>query len=169
MAIWVLAIASAGYSGDAAELPPGVYEVEFRVIVEGLRQGEPYSVDVVGDSGGRAALIADVHRLPAAAVDFEREVVLVFDLPGSSSCPYKNISKLGHDPATNIVYPLVATERGDTCIGDAGQHRIILAVPRASLPDRDFQLWISSPAGPPEGVTIPLVDAGTLTLTSASS
>lgn len=163
MAICLLVAAAISCSGDRTVPPPGVSEIEFRVIGEDLREGEPYSVAIVGDSDDFAELSTGADR-GSAAIDFEREVVLVFDLPESSSCPYEGIEKLGHDAATNIVYPVVPTEGGDTCTGDALPHRIILAVPRASLPERDFQLWINSSGGAPEGVTIPLVDAETMAL-----
>ena len=128
-----------------------------------------------GPSGGRSGSVliagsaeASVElgtSAPLGDVNFATEVVLVFNPPESSSCPYEPITSLRHDSSQNLVYPVVPTKGdGSDCTANAGQHRIVVAVQRADLPSGDFQLWINSPPGRPQGITVPTIDADTMTI-----
>lgn len=154
-----------GGCGDSASdliLPAGSEEISFRVLAEDLPEGDVYSTDIVSSPDGLDSFETSADRR-AWDVDFAKEVILIFDLPESGSCPYKPITGVRYDN-TNNVYPVVPTDGGPTCSMDAGKHRVIVAVDRAGLPERDFQLWISSPAGPPKNATVPVVDVDTMTI-----
>lgn len=155
-------ISLAACGTDDLSLPADTGEIDFRVLAEDLAEGEPYSADIVSSEGSLDTVSTNAD-LDNSTIDFNQDVVLIFNLPESSSCPYKPIAGLRYDSTTNIVYPLVPTEGGETCTGDAGQHRVVVAVDRADLPREDFNLWIGSPAGPPQGFSVPVVDTETWT------
>lgn len=112
-------------------------------------KGEPYSIRYATDASGLQGMWATLE-LPGEppAVDFEREIVVLFGATVSGSCPEIRFDGVGVDRAAGLVYgrfgsgieaiPPDATLYA--CTADARPHGFLVAIARDALPPSPFTL-----------------------------
>lgn len=146
-------------SGDAEAT-----EVPHRVLADGLDVGAPWTTRNVS-SDGELEEIFRAFPLESGQIDWQREVVFVFTLAESGSCPFGDLQGLRFSEPHLRLYPVVELA-GDfeACTADANPHTVVVSVDRTDLPEGDFSLWVEAedpPVGVRDGVTY--VAAGELT------
>ena len=110
--------------------------VPYRLIVEDLSEGTDIVplTQIITSAEQLTALETSATKL-LSDVDFDREVVVVFDLGESGSCPFGPLEAVKLDALSGALRPVVDVLGGEECTADEHQHRIIVAIERDDLPD----------------------------------
>lgn len=155
--------AACGEEPDGSSPPPPeageVSAIPYRLLGDDLAVGDPWSTRVI-ESSDELAEVVD-----GSEMDWETEVVFMFTLAESSSCPFGPLEGLEFSPSDARLYPAVDLEGSPTaCTDDANPHTIVVAVDQSELPHGEFSLWVEN-NDPPQGVAdgVTRVGAGEFT------
>ncbi len=109
--------------------------VSHRLIVEDLSEGTDTLplTQVISSSEQLAGFETSVNDL-SSMVDFDHEVLVVFDLSESGSCPFGPLKAVEVDEETAELQPVLDVLGGGECTTDESSHRIIVAIDRDDLP-----------------------------------
>lgn len=157
---------------DSDLLPGGEVEsVPYRLLVEDVAADEPWSTHVAENPSDVPPELADVGLDWETDVDWGNEVVFVFTLAESSSCPFGPVENMEYSRPDMRLYPVVDLEGSPSaCTDDATPHTVATAIRRDELPSGEFSVWVEAddpPAGVVDGVT--RVAAGELTASEVSA
>lgn len=138
----VLAIVDPQIQRDEAN-----YEsVPYRLLVEDIAIGDPYTVRRVTDFGYLPSQVGDF------GVDLDSEVFFEFVLAESGSCDLGSIERLEFNKTSRILYPVLTQRRPESadCTADANPHLILVAIARSDLPTGAFSIAMSETGWPQE-------------------
>ncbi len=131
-----------GHRGPA---PDDVEDMPFRPLADDLAVGEPWTTRLISSREDLSALVVD------AEINWENEVVFMFTLAESGSCPNGPLQRMEYSATSARLYPVVeTTDQSGDCTADANPRSIIVAVPRQDLPTGAFSIWVEG-GDPPGG------------------
>ena len=117
--------------------------IAFEVVAEDLAVGDGPDVRVVETAGAHRNAMAESGLDIERPFEPSREVVIVFDILESSTCPFGAIRDLRYDDGPRRLYPVIERQPGDRdCTVDGNPHRVIVAVQRADLPSGELTVWL---------------------------
>jgi hypothetical protein len=110
--------------------------VPYRLIVDDLAEGTDILplTQVISSNERLAGFETSVNNL-SSMVDFDSEVLVVFDLSESGSCPFGPLKAVEADGETGELRPVLDVLGGAECTTDEHAHRIIVAIDRDDLPE----------------------------------
>lgn len=148
IALSALLVLSACGNGRSTE----VVQLEYRLLADDLVFGQPWTTQLATSPRDLPPPVQNAGLNPDSEVDWDHEVVFIFVLAESSSCPYASAEGLEFSNPDQRLYPVVPIEGAPTaCTGDAQPYGLVVAVDRSDLPDTPFDLWVE-PDDPPQGV-----------------
>ncbi len=118
--------------------------VPYRLLAEALPIGDPYTTAVISDAATYVAIAAGAGLDPAD-VDFDTEVVFVFNLAESSTpaCAFLPVMDLLFDETEQHLYPLaLRIDPKSMCVSIWSPYQIIFGVSRDVLPQGDFSIGV---------------------------
>ena len=126
---------SVAESSAVVSLPEGATPLEFRLIAEGLpeRVSGPV-VKVVSNAESVVRIETSVESRILETVDFDDEVVVVFDWAESSSCPILPVRAVYLD-GESALQALAGSGGGEDCTVTDNPYRVIVAVERSQFPE----------------------------------
>lgn len=163
----------AGLSGSADEMTEAIVaivdpqvprddanyrSIPYRLLVEDVAAGDPYSVRHIEDSGQVRPEVGDI------SLDLENSVVFEFVLAESGTCDLGPLERLEFDRVNRVLYPVLRNvgDQNRDCTSDANPHLILVAVPRRDLPTGEFSIAVSEDGWPGEFMPLTFT-AGQLT------
>jgi len=135
-------------AGQPGPAPDDVVHIPFRALADALAVGAPWTTRLISSPEELSTLVV------GAEVDWEQEVVFMFTLAESGSCPNGPLVRMEYSATSARLYPLVeVTDQSGDCTSDANPRSIIVAIPRHALPTGAFSIWVEG-GDPPEGGTV---------------
>lgn len=146
----IVLLAACGVGSEVDSLP-------HRLLAEDISAGEPWNTEVVESSDEVPTFLEESLVDWETEVDWGNEVLFVFTLAESSSCPLGHHQGIEFSQSDLRLYPVVEVEGSPSaCTDDANPHTVAVAIQRDDLPSEEFSVWVEADEPPPgvvDGVT----------------